>query len=173
VLSCLNAGFYVSSRVLFALAAKGDAPGWMVRLDRRGVPVRAVLAGSAVACTALIGSITFPEAIFAFLVNASGVVMLIIYLLLGLAQIRYRRRIEREAPERLVFRVWLFPASSYAVLVAILAVLLSMALQPGLRPQLWAGLALTGLTLLAALTRYGLRRGAIGRMPPFSGKTAG
>jgi GABA permease len=87
VLSCLNAGFYVCSRVLFALAAKSDAPDWMVHTNARGVPVRAVLTSSLVACTALVGSIYFPQAIFSFLVNASGTVMLLIYLLLGFAQI--------------------------------------------------------------------------------------
>jgi L-asparagine transporter-like permease len=149
VLSCLNAGFYVSSRVLFVLAAKSDAPGWMVRTNRRGVPVRAVLTGSLIACIALVGSIAFPQAIFSFLVNASGTVMLVIYLMLSFAQIRHRRRIERESPERLVFRAWWFPASSYAVIAAIVGVLIAMAFQPGLRPQLWAGLLLTGLFSLA------------------------
>ena len=149
VLSCLNAGFYVSSRVLFVLAAKSDAPGWMVRTNQRGVPVRAVLAGSLIACTALVGSIAFPQAIFSFLVNASGTVMLVIYLLLSVAQIRERRRIERAAPEKLQFRTWLFPASSYAVIGAICGVLASMGFQRDLRPQLWAGLLLSGIALLA------------------------
>lgn len=151
VLSCLNAGFYVSSRVLFVLAAKSDAPAWMVRTNRRGVPLRAVLAGSLVACVALVGSIAFPQAIFSFLVNASGTVMLIIYLLLCVAQIRHRFRLEREAPDRLTFRAWLFPASSYAVIAAILGVLVSMAFQRDLRPQLWAGLILTGVCSVAFL----------------------
>ncbi len=157
-LSCINAGFYVSSRVLFVLAAKSDAPKWLVQTNDRGVPVRAVLIGSLVACTALVGSIYFPTAIFSFLANASGTVMLAIYLMLSLAQIRHRRRIEREAPERLTFRAWLFPASSYAVIAAIAGVLLSMAFQPDLRPQLWAGLILTALFSLAYAAVAGLRR---------------
>jgi L-asparagine transporter-like permease len=157
VLSCLNAGFYVCSRVLFVLAANSDAPAWMVRVNRRGVPARGVLVSSLVACIALIGSISFPVAIFSFLVNASGTVMLVIYLMLSVAQVRHRFRIEREAPQRLEFRAWLFPASSYAVIAAILGVLASMAFQPGLRPQLWAGLVLTGLVAVAYLCVNRLR----------------
>jgi amino acid transporter len=38
VLSCLNSGLYVASRMNFALARRGDAPQWMVRLNGRGVP---------------------------------------------------------------------------------------------------------------------------------------
>ena len=46
VLSCMNSGLYVSSRVLFVLSAAGDAPYRLVALSRRGVPARAVLVGS-------------------------------------------------------------------------------------------------------------------------------
>ena len=53
VLSCLNSGIYVASRVLFTLAAKKDAPMWIVQVDRRGVPSRAILVGAAIACAAV------------------------------------------------------------------------------------------------------------------------
>lgn len=46
VLSCLNSAIYVTSRVLFTLAAKGDAPRALVRLDSRKVPSRAILFSS-------------------------------------------------------------------------------------------------------------------------------
>jgi L-asparagine transporter-like permease len=39
VLSCLNSAFYVSSRVLFILAERGDAPQSLVKLKARRVPV--------------------------------------------------------------------------------------------------------------------------------------
>ena len=53
VLSCLNSGLYVTSRVLFALAANGDAPQALVALHHRKVPVRAILTGSAFGYAAL------------------------------------------------------------------------------------------------------------------------
>ncbi|HWY95210.1 MAG TPA: amino acid permease, partial [Steroidobacteraceae bacterium] len=45
VLSCMNSAFYVSSRVLFILAAHGDAPKGLVKLNARKVPVGSVLMG--------------------------------------------------------------------------------------------------------------------------------
>ena len=45
VLSCLNSGVYVTARVLFAMADKGDAPQWLVRVNRRQVPARAAARG--------------------------------------------------------------------------------------------------------------------------------
>ncbi len=47
VLSCLNSAFYVSSRVLFILAERGDAPQALVKLNKRRVPVVSVLIGAA------------------------------------------------------------------------------------------------------------------------------
>jgi GABA permease len=46
VLSCLNSAVYVSSRVLFVLSVRGDAPKRLVRLNARRVPVGSVLIGA-------------------------------------------------------------------------------------------------------------------------------
>ena len=46
VLSCLNSGLYVTSRVLFVLAARDDAPQSLIALSRTRVPWRAILIGS-------------------------------------------------------------------------------------------------------------------------------
>ena len=100
VLSCLNSGLYVTSRVLFTLSAHGDAPRSMVQLSRRRVPARAILIGTSFGYFAVIASIISPEVVFAFLVNASGAIMLIVYLLIAFAQIRLRRRLERTDPGR-------------------------------------------------------------------------
>jgi GABA permease len=72
VLSCLNSGLYVTSRTLFVLAARGDAPQSMVKLNRRRVPVRAILIGSAFGYVTVLTSVVAPEVLFSFLVNASG-----------------------------------------------------------------------------------------------------
>jgi hypothetical protein len=69
VLSCLNSGLYVTSRVLFDLAANGDAPQALVALSRRRVPVRAILTGSAFGYAALIASVVSPTGVFSFLVK--------------------------------------------------------------------------------------------------------
>src|SRR6202012_4157837 len=72
VLSCLNSGLYVTSRVLFALAAQGDAPQALVALNRRQVPARAIIAGTIFAYGAMLTSIFLSATgVFTWLVNAS------------------------------------------------------------------------------------------------------
>lgn len=151
VLSCLNSGLYVTSRVLFSLAARNQAPRWLVAVNARKVPARAILIASLFSYAALAASVLSPTFVFSFLVNASGALMLIIYLMLALSQIALRGRLEREAPERLQLRMWLFPWASYATVAAILAVLAAMALTPDLASQLVSSLVVTALFALAFL----------------------
>jgi AAT family amino acid transporter/GABA permease len=89
--------------------------------------------------------------VFLFLVNASGAVMLFVYLATALAQIRIRRRIESTEPERLTLKMWLFPWLSYAVVAAIVGVLVAMGAASALRPQLMASLASLAVASIAYL----------------------
>ncbi|SAK85538.1 putative GABA permease [Caballeronia arationis] len=141
VLSALNSGLYVSSRILFRLAERGDAPKSLLNLTPNKVPRLAVLLSSVVGYVAIVAAIVSPQGVFLFLVNASGAVMLFVYLATALAQIRIRRRIERDSPERLTLKMWLFPWLSYAVVAAIIGVLAAMGADSALRPQLMASLA--------------------------------
>lgn len=156
VLSCLNSGLYVTSRVLFVLAARGDAPRWLVAVNGRRVPVRAILISSAFGYLALAASVLSPQVVFSFLVNASGAIMLFIYLLLCVAQLR-RRKVLGPAAADLQVKMWFYPWSTYAVIAGIGAVLAAMALTPSLASQLYSSLFVTalaaGLYLLAKRAR--------------------
>ena len=155
VLSCLNSGVYVNSRVLFTLAAHGDAPQSLVKLSKRRVPARAILLGSSLGFGVVITAVVSPSVVFAFLLNTSGAVMLIVYLLTALAQIRLRRQLERTSPDRLAVRMWLFPYATQATIVAIVAVLAAMAFTEGLASQFYASLLSLAVVLIAY---FGLRR---------------
>jgi L-asparagine transporter-like permease len=127
VLSCLNSGVYVTSRVLFALAAQGDAPQALVKLSKSRVPARAILLGSSLGFSAVLTGVISPAVLFAFLLNTSAAIMLIVYLILALAQIRLRRKLEAEDPARLTIKMWFFPYASWLVVAAIAGVLVAMA----------------------------------------------
>lgn len=157
VLSCLNSGVYVTSRVLFVLAAHGDAPNSMVTLSPRRVPVRAILIGSAFGYGAVIASELSPTRVFAFLVNASGALMLIVYLLIAFSQLRMRRRLEDSDPARLTIRMWGYPWLTAAVILAILAILLSMLWQPSTATELYSSLVCVAIVAISCAIR--MRRG--------------
>jgi GABA permease len=153
VLSCLNSGLYVASRMMFSLAHRGDAPQWTVQLNSRGVPARAILLATSVGYVSVIAAALWPETIFLWLVNSSGAVALFVYLLIAISQLRMRARLEREAPERLEVRMWGYPWLTYLVIAAIAVVIASMALVDDVRSQLWWSLGSLAVVLGAYFVR--------------------
>ena len=154
VLSCLNSALYTSSRMLFALTSNGDAPKAFTRLSGSGVPRRAILAGTVIGYVSVIAAYTSPDLIFQFLVNSYGAVALFVYLSIALAQVRLRRRLEREDPDKLTLKMWLFPWLSYATIALMGGVILAMALLPSTRSQFW----LSAVTLALILIGFEIRR---------------
>jgi len=146
VLSCLNSCYYICSRVLFVLAEKGDAPNWLIKLNPRRVPSRSVILGSVAGLFGVVAQMISPNGIFAFLVNASGALILLIYLTMAIAQIKLRRQAileNRDTP----LKMWLFPWLSYVTVAAIAAVLLAMALTPSLQSQFWSSMVSVAVAL--------------------------
>ena len=160
VLSCLNSAFYVTSRVLFALAARGDAPASLVKLNRRGVPVRSVLMGSAAGLAGIAAATASPQGVFAFLVNASGAVMVFIYILMAVAQIQLRRARSEAEQRALPVQMWWYPAASYLAVAGMIVVLLAMANTPGMATQFYVSTAALLVTLAAYWLHARRRAGA-------------
>ena len=153
VLSCLNSGIYVASRMVFALANRGDAPKWTVKVNSRGVPARAILLATVVGYVSVVFAALWPETIFLWLVNSSGAVALFVYLLIAISQLRMRARLEREDPEKLQVRMWAYPYLTWVVIAAIVVVIGSMALVDETRDQLWWSLGSLAIVLIAAWVR--------------------
>ena len=151
VLSCLNSSFYVVSRVLFVLAANGDAPRALVRLNSRRVPARSVLIGSVAGLVGILAHDLAPSSVFAFLVNASGALIVVIYGVTCAAQIRLRRARERAGLRPPELRVWLFPWASYAAITAMVLVLAAMALDKDMASQFWASVISIAVAFAAYL----------------------
>ncbi len=150
VLSCLNSGIYTGSRMLFALARRGDAPHALLETNRRGVPVKAILLTVSIGFFSVILAALWPESVFIWLVNSSGAVALFCYVLIACAQLRMRRRLEREEPDRLTLKMWGFPWLTYASIAGMVAVILAMGLVDEVRAQLWWSLGSLAVVLFAA-----------------------
>jgi GABA permease len=153
VLSALNSGLYASSRMLFALTERGDAPAFLARLSRNGVPMRAILLGTLFGYVAVVMSYVSADTIFAFLVNSYGTVAIFVYLFIAISQLRLRARLEAEDPARLRLRMWLFPYLTYLTIAAMLAILLAMAFIPEQRTPLIFGFISLGILVLGFVAR--------------------
>jgi GABA permease len=154
VLSALNSGLYASSRMLFALTGRGDAPKGLAKLSRNGVPARAILLGTLFGYGAVVMSKVSPDTVFPFLVNSYGTVAIFVYVSIALSQLRLRARLEKEDPARLRVRMWAYPYLTYLAIAGMLCILVAMAFIPDQRTPLIFGVISLGLLLLA----FGARR---------------
>jgi len=149
VLSCLNSGIYIASRMMFVLSGNGDAPKSMEKLSRRGVPVRAIMAATAFGFLSVIAQAISPEGIFQFLLNSSGVVVLLVYVMICASELVLRKRLEEQDPQALTLKMWAYPYLTIAVMIGMVAVLVSMLFIDDVRSQLYASLGSAVVVFLA------------------------
>lgn len=135
LLSCLNSGLYTSSRMLFSLSKKGDAPKMFAKVSKSGVPIYAVIASTLFGFICTIFNYISPDKIFFFLVNSSGGVGILVYLAIAVSHLRLRKRMEKENPGVFKIKMWLFPYLTYATIIAMISVLTLMAFIDSQRPQ--------------------------------------
>lgn len=158
VLSCLNSGIYTASRVLLSLSRHGDAPVSLLAINRRGVPLKAILSSTAVAYVGIALAYISPDKVFLFLLNSSGAIVLFVYFLICAAQLRMRRQLERDSPGQISVRMWLYPGLTYLSMVAIVVVVGSMYFIADSRSQFLFSFLSLAVVVGAYLVRK--RRGA-------------
>jgi GABA permease len=155
VLSCLNSGLYTASRMLFVLAARREAPARMLSINTRGVPMWSIIASSIIGFACVVAAYVSPDRVFLFLLNSSGAIILFVYLLICLSQLRMRRMVP---PERLKVKMWFYPVLTLLTAAAIVGVLVSMFVKGETRSQLVLSLLAWGVVLVA----FAAQRRAIG-----------
>ncbi len=162
VLSCLNSAFYVCSRVLFTLAEKGDAPPSIVALNARRVPTRSVWISALAGVLGVLAATWAPAAVFGFLVSASGAVIVFVYIMIAVAQIRLRRSRHQDGVTEPALQMWGFPWLSWLAIACMGAVLVAMAVTPSLQKDLYFSL----LALAIAVGGYLVLRARRSRARP-------
>ncbi|MFC8724792.1 amino acid permease [Streptomyces bacillaris] len=168
LLSALNANLYGSSRMVFSLAERGEAPRGLLKVSGGsqgrpgtdgasctggGVPRRAVLASVAFGFVSVLLNLLWPDTVFLYMLNSVGAVLLFVWALIAASQLRLRARLEREAPQALALRMWCFPYLTWLTLAGLLGVLLLMLTDDGARPQVLWSAGATALVVLVAVVR--------------------
>lgn len=143
VASCMNSSIYISSRMLYSLGRRGDAPPALKVTSAAGVPRAAVIASTVIGAGVTLLSYFMPAGLFQFLLASSGAIALLVYLVIAISQLRMRRRLERKKVE-MTLRMWLFPWLTWLVIAFICAALAVMMITPEHRLEVTStiGLAL-------------------------------
>jgi GABA permease len=152
VLSCLNSGVYVTARVLFAMADKGDAPRWLTAVNKRQVPARAILLGSAFGFIVMLMNWIAPEKLFNFLMNSSGALMMFTYAFVAAAHFRfpYSRPELRTSGGA--------PLIAGGAALAMIAVMVAMAFMPAKQPEMIASSSCLGIIIIALFVKRAMSK---------------
>ncbi|NGO78925.1 amino acid permease [Streptomyces sp. YC504] len=154
LLSAMNANIYGSSRMAASLVSRGQGPKALGRISG-GVPRLAVVASSVFGFFSVLLSYWYPDTVFSWLLNMIGAIILVVWFFIAAAQLRMRRQLQREAPEKLVVKMWLFPYLTWLALAGMAAIFVLMAREEGTRVQLYYT---GGLTVALAVIGYVLQR---------------
>lgn len=144
VCSCLNSALYTSSRMLYSLSCRKDAPEAASRTTRSGTPWIAVLLSTGAAFVAVVANYLAPSMVFEFLLASSGAIALLVYLVIALSHLVLRYKREKTG-EKLSYRMWLFPGLTWITILFIVTVLVCMLFNAQHQTEL---LAIGGLTLV-------------------------
>ncbi|MFE4520295.1 amino acid permease [Kitasatospora sp. NPDC056783] len=151
LLSAMNANIYGASRMAYSLVGRGQGPKALAKVSG-GVPRRAVLASCLFGFGAVLASKFWPDTVFTWLMNTTGVAILVVWLFICVSQLRMRRRLEREAPELLTVRMWGYPYLTWVALAGVVGILALMTTTSGNRDQLYAaGVLVTILSVVGLL----------------------
>jgi len=91
VLSCGNSGLYAATRMLYAMAVEGKAPKMFTKVNKRGVPMAALIVTSIIGMAAFLSSLAGSGTVYLWLVNASGLAGFIAWLGIAISHYKFRK----------------------------------------------------------------------------------
>jgi amino acid transporter, AAT family len=155
-LSAMNSQLYITTRMMFSLSRAGYAPRRFGLLNRRGVPVQALLLSSLGIGLATALSVLAPKSAFILMISISSFGAMFTWMMIFVTHYVFRRaRVRSGALQR--FRMPGYPATTLLGAALMAAVLLTTAFTGAFRLTLVFGLPF--LAALVLLYRLWHRRG--------------
>jgi lysine-specific permease len=91
ILSAGNSGMYASTRMLWYLAKKGHVPALFAKVNKRGIPMPALIMTTFVAMLAFLSSLYGNGTVYFWLINASSLSGFIAWLGIAISHYRFRK----------------------------------------------------------------------------------
>jgi L-asparagine transporter-like permease len=139
-LSSINCNLYLTTRMLFSLSRGGYAPAAFGAVNRRGVPVNALIASTAGLAIAVWMAEVYRETAFVYLFGVALFGGLFVWLLIFLTHLRFRALWQAQGGAALPVRLPLYPYASITGAVLLVAILATTWWVDGMRPTLVSGL---------------------------------
>ena len=146
-LSVYNSSVYCNSRMLHGLAQQGNAPRFLMKVDKRGVPVTAIALSGVMTLICVVINYLIPGKAFQLLMALVVAALVINWAMISLTHIKFRHAMNARQVVP-AFKAFWFPFANYVCLVflagmLVILYLLDEKISVGLVP-VWLGLLWAG-----------------------------
>jgi arginine/ornithine permease len=150
LLSVANSGLYAGTRMLYAMSKEKMTSPFLTKVNKRGVPINALLFTIGIALLSLLSGFFAEETVFMWLLSVAGLGAQVGWISITASQIAFRRRFIREGGKvaDLKFKTPLYPFLPIVGLVLNVSVLVSLAFDPAQRLALYLGAPFVGACYL-------------------------
>lgn len=152
VMSVYNSALYSNSRMLFSLARQGNAPKYLGRLSKGGVPYAGVLTSACIIALAVVVVFLWPQFAFNYLMSIATISAIINWSMIMVTEVLFRRAVARgEGPgdlagktgesalDALRFKLPLARVTPWAVLAFLAMIVVLMCFSSSYRVAVIAG----------------------------------
>ena len=140
-LSAGNSGLYASSRMLWSLANEGMLNKKLVKINKHGIPMTALLISMAGAVLTLFSSIYAADTVYLALVSIAGFAVVIVWLSIPMAQINFRKQWNLEhSDDELDYKTPFNPILPYITIILLAISVLGIAWDSSQRAGLYFGI---------------------------------
>jgi L-asparagine transporter-like permease len=156
--------------MLHSLSEQGNAPKYLSRISRNGVPLAGVLTSTGVTSLAVLVVFLWPEFAFNYLLSIALIAGIINWTMIVVTHGKFRRRLGTEETAKSSFRLPGGRFSAWIVLLFMALVIVQMAMSDDYRTAVIAGPAwLAGLLIAYAVKRR--RQDVVPRSAPSKDST--
>lgn len=126
-LSVYNSGIYSNGRMLYSLAKQGNAPKFLEKLNKNGIPVAGVLASSGMTLIAVILNFLIPGKVFMYLFAVAIIAGIINWTMIIITNLKFRKaKAAQGEADKLDFKTPLHPYTNYLSLAFLIMIVVLM-----------------------------------------------
>ncbi len=154
--SCANSVVFVASRMLMALSQEGKAPKIFGRINKRGIPVPAILLTMSIGFLSLMTNFISPDKVFIWLISIAGFNTLLSWFGILLSHIKFRKWLVANGGkvENLKFKTSFYPIAPILSLVFLIAIAIAMATSADTRFSFLIGIPMMVIYFTIGVWQY-------------------
>lgn len=147
-LSVYNSGAYCTSRMLFGLAQQNNAPQFLAKVNKGGVPVMALIVSGIVTSIGILVNFVMEGQAFVFLMSLVVTTLVINWIMICVSNLKFRAQMNKDGIETKFKSIW-YPFGNYLCLAFLTLILGIILMMDGLRISvlimpLWIGVLWIG-----------------------------